>query len=81
MIIVNQNNTVHNTACIKCSSWYMHIYLTSTQKAVPEKEVMATGMVASIIFPWQVERILSIKFPEETSRAEQAGYVSFICLL
>ena len=42
---------------------------------------MATGMVANIIFPWQVERILSIKFPEETSRAEQAGYVSFICLL
>ena len=59
----------------------MHIYLISTQKAIPEKEVKATGMVASIIFPWQVERILSIKFPEEASRAEQAGYVSCICLL
>ena len=37
-------------------------------------------MEANIIFPWQVERILSIKFPEETSRAEQAGYVSYIHL-
>ena len=45
---------------------------------IPEKEVVATDMKASLIFPWQVERILSIKFPEETSRAEQAGYVSSI---
>ena len=37
-------------------------------------------MEANIIFPWQVERILSIKFPGETSRAEQAGYVSYIHL-
>ena len=39
---------------------------------------MATDIKANLIFPWQVERILSIKFPEETSRAEQAGYVSSI---
>ena len=42
---------------------------------------MITGIVATIIFSLQLERIPSIKFPEETSRAEQAGYISFICLL
>ena len=53
---------------------------TFIQRTIPEKEVVATDIKAKLIFPWQVERILSIKFPEETSRAEQAGYVSSVYL-
>ena len=54
------------------------LILCLSQRTIPEKEAVATDMKANLIFPWQVERILSIKFPEETSRAEQAGYVSSI---
>ena len=45
---------------------------------MPEKEELAISKSAYIIFPWQVERILHIKFPGEISRAEEAGFVSGI---
>jgi len=42
---------------------------------MPEKEELAINKMAFIIFPWQVERVLHIKFPGEISRAEEAGFV------
>ena len=45
---------------------------------MPEKEKLAISKIAYIIFPWQVERILQIKFPGEVSRAEEAGFVSCV---
>ena len=50
---------------------------------MPEKEELAVSMVAYVIFPWQVERVLHVKFPDEISRAEEAGFVSgilFVCI-
>lgn len=43
---------------------------------MPQKEEMAISKAAHIIFPWQVERILHLKFSGEVSRAEEAGFVS-----
>ena len=48
---------------------------------MPEKEELAISKTAYIIFPWQVERVLHLKFPGEVSRAVEAGFVSCnICL-
>ena len=43
---------------------------------MPEKEELAISKVAYVILPWQVERVLHIKFPGEVSRAQEAGFVS-----
>ena len=50
---------------------------------MPEKEELAVRKVAYVIFLWQVERVLHVKFPDEISRAEEAGFVSgivFFCI-
>ena len=47
---------------------------------MPEKEELAINKMPFIIFPWQVERVLHIKFPGEISRAEEAGFVRDIYL-
>ena len=46
------------------------------QNTMPWKEELAIRKTAYIIFPWQVERVLHLKFPGEVSRAGEAGFVS-----
>ena len=58
-------------AC-KNISYYFTFYIQNT---MAEKEELAINKMAFIIFPWQVERVLHIKFPGEISRAEEAGFV------
>ena len=48
---------------------------------MPEKEELAISKIAHIIFPWQVERVLHVKFTGEISRAEEVGFVSYIMCL
>jgi len=47
-----------------------------TQSTIPEKQELAVAMKAYIIFPWQIERVLALKFAGEASRAEEEGFVS-----
>ena len=52
--------------------------LLCIQNTMPQMEEVAVDKVAYIIFPWQVEQVLHIKFPGEVSRAQEAGFVSCI---
>lgn len=47
-----------------------------TQNTMPDKKELAVDMKAYIIFPWQIERVLALKFAGEASRAEEKGFVS-----
>ena len=55
--------------------------LLDSQNTIPQKEELAISKVAHVIFPWQVERVLHLKFPGKVSRAEEAGFVSCIMCL
>ena len=59
---------------------FYDLYLTSyhKQKTKLQKEELAIDIHAYIIFPWPVGKVLSIKFQNEMSRAEEAGYVSYL---
>ena len=46
------------------------------QNTMPQKEDLAINLTVYVIFSWQVERVLDMKFPGEASRAQEAGHVN-----
>ena len=73
--LLQQNCPIHKFA-VTCSACKL-VNLLRIQNTMPQMEEVAVDKVAYIIFPWQVEQVLHIKFPE-VSRAQEAGFVSCI---